>query len=380
MRSRLSPRAAAFVPVAGDRDCAECRASPSKVFTAADVFRLESAANPQISPGWKAGRLCARLGRHHDDRFRRSIWVVDETGANHWPLAQGKGNYSSPVWSPDGKTVAYAADEDGAAEVRIFDLASRRSATLARLPAGAGNLAWSPDGRTLAFESFVKEAPAERRAAAAQAGRRASGQSPRRSTTRSTTAPMAAALSISASRRSSCCLPMAARRASSPFRPATMMAASAGPRMARRCCSPPMRRRTGSTIRRTPISIRSMSRAARSRASPRATGRTTAPVMSPNGKLIAYTGFDDKLHQLSGHGPLRRQCRWLQSARADAAISTATSPTRNGPAMARSGSSTKTRATPTLRGSRRLAARSRPLRAISSARPLIARTPAATSR
>lgn len=131
---------------------------PVKMFTASDVFRLESAASPQISPD---GKLVAYVRVSADimvDRFRRSIWIVDETGANHWPLAQGKGNYSSPVWSPDGKAIAFVAVEDGAIEVRTFDLASRRATTVSRLPAAPQNLAWSPDGRTLAFQSFVKEA------------------------------------------------------------------------------------------------------------------------------------------------------------------------------------------------------------------------------
>lgn len=130
---------------------------PVTVFTASDVFRLESASNPQILPDGKLVAYVRVSGDIMADRFRRSIWVVDETGANHWPLAQGKGNYSSPVWSPDGKSIAYIAAEDGGPEVRTFDMASRRSASLGRVPTGAQNLAWSPDGKTLAFESFVKE-------------------------------------------------------------------------------------------------------------------------------------------------------------------------------------------------------------------------------
>ena len=78
--------------------------APVTVFTASDVFRLESASNPQISPDGKLVAYVRVSGDIMADRFRRSIWVVDETGANHWPLAQGKGNYSSPVWSPDGKS------------------------------------------------------------------------------------------------------------------------------------------------------------------------------------------------------------------------------------------------------------------------------------
>lgn len=73
---------------------------PVKMFTASDVFRLESAASLQILPD---GKLVAYARVSADimvDRFRRSIWIVDETGANHLPLAQGKRNYSSPVPDP----------------------------------------------------------------------------------------------------------------------------------------------------------------------------------------------------------------------------------------------------------------------------------------
>jgi dipeptidyl aminopeptidase/acylaminoacyl peptidase len=156
MRERLIAAAAIALAVSGIA-LAQVPREPVKMFTASDVFRLESASNPQISPD---GKLVAYVRVSADimtDRFRRSIWVVDEAGASHWPVAQGKGNYSSPVWSPDGKSIAYVATEDGGPEVRIFDLASRRSASIGRVPTGAQNLAWSPDGKMLAFESFVKE-------------------------------------------------------------------------------------------------------------------------------------------------------------------------------------------------------------------------------
>lgn len=126
-------------------------------FVASDVFDLEYADNPQISPD---GRWVAYVRVTADvmsDRFRRSIWLVDANGANHRPLVQGAGGYGSPVWAPNGRAIAYVANEETGAEVRIFYLDTQRSATIARVPAGASNLTWSPDGRTLAFQSFVEE-------------------------------------------------------------------------------------------------------------------------------------------------------------------------------------------------------------------------------
>lgn len=126
-------------------------------FVASDAFDLEYADNPQISPD---GRWVAYVRVTADvmsDRFRRSIWLVDANGANHRPLVQGAGGYGSPVWAPNGRAIAYVANEESGAEVRIFYLDTQRSGTITRVPAGAGNLTWSPDGRTLAFQSFVEE-------------------------------------------------------------------------------------------------------------------------------------------------------------------------------------------------------------------------------
>ncbi|MDX2274898.1 MAG: S9 family peptidase [Hyphomonadaceae bacterium] len=134
------------------------QSAPSTTFTAADVFNLEYADNPQISSD---GRRVAYERVSADimtDRFRRSIWMVDESGRNHRPVAQGAGAYASPVWSPDGRAIAFYAQDNGASELRVFYLDTQRAATIARLRGGVSNLTWSPDGRTLAFQMFTPEA------------------------------------------------------------------------------------------------------------------------------------------------------------------------------------------------------------------------------
>ncbi len=130
-------------------------------FVAEDVFSLEYADSPRISPDGRWVAYVRVSGDIMTDRFRRSIWLVDANGANHRPLVQGAGGYGSPVWAPNGRAIAYVATETSGAEVRIFYLDTQRSATIARAPGGAGNLSWSPDGRTLAFQSFVEESGAD---------------------------------------------------------------------------------------------------------------------------------------------------------------------------------------------------------------------------
>jgi dipeptidyl aminopeptidase/acylaminoacyl peptidase len=133
------------------------RRAPSTKFEPADVFAMEWASQPAIAPDGSRVAYVRVSADIMTDRYRRSIWMVDANGANHRPLVQGRGGYVSPVWSPDGRALAYVANEQTGAEVRVLYLDTRQSATLARLPSGAQNLTWSPDGRTLAFQMFVKE-------------------------------------------------------------------------------------------------------------------------------------------------------------------------------------------------------------------------------
>ena len=74
---------------------------------------------------------------------------------------------------------------------------------------------------------------------------------------------------------------------------------------------------------------------ARSRSSRRATARTTPPVVSPDGRQIAYLGFDDRLqgYQVTRLYVMDRD--GAERARRHGDASTATSPTRAGPRTAR---------------------------------------------
>ena len=77
-----------------------------------------------------------------------SLWLVDLTRGSAVPLSSGKGRNDSPVWSPDGSRVAFAADRDGPQNIYVKTVGDAapeqvlfKSEVLFKIPAS-----WSSDG------------------------------------------------------------------------------------------------------------------------------------------------------------------------------------------------------------------------------------------
>jgi dipeptidyl aminopeptidase/acylaminoacyl peptidase len=117
-----------------------------------DLFGLQWASDPQISPD---GSQIAYVRRANDimtDRARSTIWLVDARTGAQSPLVAGSGAHMSPRWSPDGKRLAYvSSSEGGAPQLYVRWMATGQAARITGLPDSPGALAWSPDGRRIAY-------------------------------------------------------------------------------------------------------------------------------------------------------------------------------------------------------------------------------------
>ncbi len=131
------------------------------VLTEADIFQLEYASDPQISPDGRQVVYVRNAMSVMKDRRRSSLWIVDTDGSGHRKLNAGEGQESSPRWSPDGSRVAYVAGSDEGSEVFVRWMKTGQTARLTQLPKSPAGLTWSPDGNHLAFSMLVTEKPPE---------------------------------------------------------------------------------------------------------------------------------------------------------------------------------------------------------------------------
>jgi acylaminoacyl-peptidase len=120
-----------------------------------DVFDLEWADNPALSPD---GARIVYQRNHYDimkDRRRSHLWLLDADGSRHRPLTSGQGSDGEATWSPNGDRIAWVSARDGSAQIWVRWMDSGQTAVLSQLTEGPAGLSWSPDGRTLAFTMRV---------------------------------------------------------------------------------------------------------------------------------------------------------------------------------------------------------------------------------
>jgi len=119
-----------------------------------DMIKMRRVAEPQISPDGKWVAYTLATPDMDANRNASNIWMVSTAGGSPQQLTQS-GHDSSPVWSPNGKTIAFLSSRSGDSQVYLLSLEGGEAQKLTKLSTGADIVKWSPDGKTIAFTSSV---------------------------------------------------------------------------------------------------------------------------------------------------------------------------------------------------------------------------------
>ncbi len=118
-----------------------------------DYLEWETVNSPRASPDGKQIIYGRRWADKMNDDWRTTLWIMNADGSRNRSLMDG----TTVEWSPDGTRIAYTAKgEPGGSQVwvRWMD-AEGATSQLTRLTESPGNLQWSPDGKWLAFTMTV---------------------------------------------------------------------------------------------------------------------------------------------------------------------------------------------------------------------------------
>lgn len=118
---------------------------------------MESVGAPAISPDGQNIMFTRTWTDKLNDRSNSSLWITDFEGKRVRELTSGNWHDSSPAWSPDGRKVAFISDRNGTSQIHVMWLDTREVAQLTHVQNDPENLVWSPDGKQLAFSMFIAD-------------------------------------------------------------------------------------------------------------------------------------------------------------------------------------------------------------------------------
>ena len=114
------------------------------------------------SPHWSADGKGVYVTTDRDSEFQRLAYLDLATGKHTYLTSHVPWDVDSFALSPDGKTIAFETNEEGASVLRLLDTATGKEIPAPKLPVGiVGGLRWHNDGRDLGFVLTSARSPAD---------------------------------------------------------------------------------------------------------------------------------------------------------------------------------------------------------------------------
>ncbi len=117
-----------------------------------DFFDMVGVSGPRISPDGKEIIYTRSWTDKVNDRRRSDLYIMDVDGSRNRFFTSG----SSPEWSPDGTRVAYLSQgEPRGSQIFVKYKGLEGATQITRVEKSPSNITWSPDGKYIAFSMLV---------------------------------------------------------------------------------------------------------------------------------------------------------------------------------------------------------------------------------
>ena len=115
------------------------------------LVRLTNNSAIESRPVWSPDGRSIAFSSNRDGKYE--IYVMDADGSNVKRLTNNIADDVNPMWSPDGRRILFDSERDGNREVYVMDAGGGNQIRLTRSNAVDSTATWSPDGNLIAFAS-----------------------------------------------------------------------------------------------------------------------------------------------------------------------------------------------------------------------------------
>lgn len=131
-----------------------CAQEADELLQLQDVFSLEYASGVTINAKGDDVYFVRNYMDIYQDKKLGNIWKVDKN-KKLTPVTDGLHVDYSPVLSPDNNKLAYISTASGHSQIHIKWLQTGETGQMTHFSHAPANLSWSPDGKFIAFTRFV---------------------------------------------------------------------------------------------------------------------------------------------------------------------------------------------------------------------------------
>jgi dipeptidyl aminopeptidase/acylaminoacyl peptidase len=109
-------------------------------------------ASPRLSPDGNWVALVLRRTNYEENRFERTVVLVDAHTGTHRDLTPGRANAFAPEWSPSGDRLAFlASDTDTPVQLWVMPTGGGEARQVTTVKTGVQGYTWHPDGQMFAI-------------------------------------------------------------------------------------------------------------------------------------------------------------------------------------------------------------------------------------
>ncbi len=129
----------------------------NKLIAASSALLIGSAGAFAVTPLWLRDVKISPDGSTIAFTYKGDIFTVPVNGGSATRITSDSAYETNPIWSPDGKLIAYASDRHGSADIFVIPATGGEPRRLTSFSSSETPQSFSPDGKSIYFSAAIQD-------------------------------------------------------------------------------------------------------------------------------------------------------------------------------------------------------------------------------